>query len=120
MRRIIASSRPRAALAALTFAVACSTGGPQWADANRRVIEQNHVTGRTREVPSVRVPMALADGEPVEAATLPTVTIAPGKSTSLLHFIVLGTRVNTANNAAQRHFGLVRNRCSAAIVTGIQ
>ena len=83
MRRLIASSRLRAALAALTFTAACSTGGPQWADANRRVIEQNNVTGRTREVPSVRVPMKLADGEPVEAATLPTVTIAPGVTATL-------------------------------------
>jgi gluconolactonase len=75
--------RIRAALAALIFTAACSTGGPQWADANRRVIEQNNVTGRTREVPSVRVPMKLADGEPVEAATLPTVTIAPGVTATL-------------------------------------
>jgi gluconolactonase len=42
------------------------------------VIEQNKVTGRTRELPAVRVPMALADGEPVEAGKLPTITIAPG------------------------------------------
>ena len=74
-----AFSRLRAALAALTFAVGCSDGvGPEWADANRRVIEQNNVKGRTREVPSVRVPMTLADGVPVEAGTLPTITIAPG------------------------------------------
>jgi gluconolactonase len=66
-----------AALAGLT-AVGCSSGDPQWADVNRRVIEQNHVKGRTREVPNVRVPMALADGVPVEAGTLPTITIAPG------------------------------------------
>jgi amidase len=31
-----------------------------------------------------------------------TVTIPAGKSRSLLHFIILGTRVNTSNNAAQR------------------
>src|SRR5688500_680737 len=73
-----ALSRLGAALVALAVAVGCSNGGPQWADANRRVIEQNKVTGRTREVPDVRVPMALADGEPVEAARLPIVTIAEG------------------------------------------
>ena len=70
----------RAALAALIAGVGCSSGGgsPQWADANRRVIDQNKVSGRTREVPSVRVPMTLADGVPVEAGTLSTITIAPG------------------------------------------
>jgi gluconolactonase len=73
-----ASSCLRAALAGLTFVAGCSSGDPQWADVNRRVIEQNNVKGRTREVPSVRVPMALADGVPVEAGTLPTISIAPG------------------------------------------
>jgi gluconolactonase len=78
-----ASSCLRAALAALIVGVGCSSrdpssGGPAWAEVNRRVIEQNNVKGRTRELPSVRVPMTLADGEPVEAGTLPTITIAPG------------------------------------------
>lgn len=73
-----ASSCLRAALAGLTVVVGCSSGDPQWADVNRRVIEQNNVKGRTREVPSVRVPMALADGLPVDAGTLSTITIAPG------------------------------------------
>src|SRR5688572_20117759 len=83
-----ASSRLRAALAALIVGAGCSSGdpsnggpasgGPQWADVNRRVIEQNKVTGRTRELPSVRVPMTLADGEPIEGGKLPTITIAPG------------------------------------------
>ena len=73
-----ASSRLRAAFAALTLAAGCASDVPQWADANRRVIEQNNVKGRTRELPGVRVPMTLADGVPVEAGTLPSVTIAPG------------------------------------------
>ena len=72
-----------AALVALAVAVGCSNGGPPWADANRRVIEQNGVTGRTREVPGVRMPMALADGVPVEAGTLPVITIAPGVTATL-------------------------------------
>jgi gluconolactonase len=79
-----AFSRLRAALAALIIAVGCSDGGgPEWAEANRRVIEQNHVKGRTREVPNVRVPMTLADGVPVEAGTLSTITIAPGVTATL-------------------------------------
>lgn len=73
----------RAALAALIVATGCANGGPQWADANRRVIEQNNVKGRTREVPEVRVPMTLADGVPVEASTLGSVTIAPGVAATL-------------------------------------
>jgi gluconolactonase len=73
-----AFSRLRAAAAALIFAGGCSSDVPQWADANRRVIEQNNVKGRTREVPTVSVPITLADGVPVEAGTLPSVTIAPG------------------------------------------
>ena len=82
MRRLIASWVVVAGTA-LTVAAGCSTGGPEWADANRRVIEQNKVTGRTREVPSVRVPLALTDGEPVEASTLSTITIAPGVTATL-------------------------------------
>ena len=76
-------SRRRAALAALLVAVGCSDAGPQWADANRRVIEQNNVKGRTRELPDIRVPMTLADGVPVEAGTLSTVTVAPGVTARL-------------------------------------
>ena len=79
-----AFSRLGTALAALTVAVGCSDGGtPEWADANRRVIERHNVTGRTREVPDVRVPRTLADGVPVEAGTLPAITIAPGVTATL-------------------------------------
>ncbi|HEU4893813.1 MAG TPA: SMP-30/gluconolactonase/LRE family protein [Vicinamibacterales bacterium] len=78
-----ASSGVGAALVGLALTVGCSNGDPPWADANRRVIEQNGVKGRTREVPGVRVPMALADGVPVEAGTLPAITIAPGVTATL-------------------------------------
>ena len=56
----------------------CSSQEPRWADRNQRVIDQHQVTGRTRELPRVAVPMALADGEPVERTALPNITIAPG------------------------------------------
>ncbi len=69
----------RPALAALTLVMAgCASAEPEWAARNERVIARHNVTGRTRELPSVRVPMALLDGAPVEGRTLPTVTIAPG------------------------------------------
>jgi gluconolactonase len=42
------------------------------------VIDQHRITGRTRELPDVGVPMALLAGEPVERSQLPAVTIAPG------------------------------------------
>jgi len=73
----------RIGLAALAFAAGCSSNEPQWASTNTRVIDQGRVTGRTRELPKVSVPMVLADGEPVEAGKLPTVTIAPGVSAKL-------------------------------------
>jgi gluconolactonase len=76
--------RFRAALAALALAAAaCSSSEPQWVAANKRVIDQFKVTGRTREVPNVKVPMALAEGEPVERAKLPSATIAPGVAAKL-------------------------------------
>jgi gluconolactonase len=64
------------ALALVT--VGCSSPKSQWADRNQDVIDQHQLTGRSRELPRVSVPMALADGEPVERAALPTITIAPG------------------------------------------
>jgi gluconolactonase len=67
------------ALGGLCFVVAgCSIDEPSWAARNQRVIDQHEVTGRTRPVPSVRVPMALVDGQPVERSQLPTITVAPG------------------------------------------
>ena len=69
---------------------------PSGPDVNRRVIEQNAVKGRTRELPAVPVPMMLADGEPVEGGKLPTVTIAPG----VIGHARLGTR--RAARAASR------------------
>jgi hypothetical protein len=66
------------AIAGLLFAGACSSGGPEWAARNKRVIDEHKVTGRTRALPNVSVPNVLAPGVPVENATLPTATIAPG------------------------------------------
>ena len=68
----------------LAFAAAgCSRGGPEWTERNQRVIDQNKVTGRTRTIPSVIVPMILEDGKPVERTTLPSITIAPGVTAAL-------------------------------------
>src|SRR5688500_20330402 len=71
-------------LAGLAIALAgCSSDEPQWRDLNQRVIDENKVTGRTRELPDVNVPMVLGDGEPVERNKLPVITIAPGVTASL-------------------------------------
>ena len=67
-----------AVLAALLLGAGCSSGEPEWASRNQRVIDQYNVTGRTREVPDVNLPMRLGPGEPVAGATLPTATLAPG------------------------------------------
>jgi gluconolactonase len=75
--------------AGLAFVLAgCSSGGPgdnetRWRDVNQRVINEHKVTGRTRELPDVTVPMLLADGEPVERTRLPIITIAPGVTAAL-------------------------------------
>src|SRR5688572_15847959 len=72
------------ALTGLALAAAgCSGGGPEWMERNQRVIDQNKVTGRTRTVPSVTVPMVLTDGKPVERTALPLVTLAPGVTARL-------------------------------------
>ena len=84
MMNLMRSGYSRAGLAVLALTVAgCSSDAPQWASVNQSVIDQAKVTGRTRELPAVSVPMVLGDGEPVEAAKLPTVTIAPGVSAKL-------------------------------------
>lgn len=69
----------RAALAALValLAAACSRSDG-WEARNQRVVDQRQITGRTRELPRVDVPMALAAGESVEYRRLPRITIAPG------------------------------------------
>jgi gluconolactonase len=54
-----------------------------WADRNQRVIDDHKITARARELPRVSVPMALADGEPVERAKLPTIALAPGVAATL-------------------------------------
>jgi gluconolactonase len=73
------------ALAALGIALAgCSndetptSSEPAWAMQNQSVIDANGITGRERELPAVEMPNALAPGEPVLAADLPTATLAPG------------------------------------------
>lgn len=74
----------RGALAGLVFLVAgCSFDEPSWAARNRHVIDQHTVTGGARATPTVRVPMALVDGEPVERGRLPAITLAPGVAATL-------------------------------------
>ena len=67
-----------ACTAALLAGTACSRSTPDWAQRNQRVIDEFKITGRTRELPSVSVPSVLVPGQPVETATLPAVTLAPG------------------------------------------
>jgi gluconolactonase len=64
--------------AVIAVAAGCSSNTPDWAAVNQSVIDQSKVTGRVRELPAVHLPMALADGVPVEGSHLPTITIAPG------------------------------------------
>ena len=66
------------ALSALVLTAACSTGKPDWADRNQKVIDEFKITGRTRQMPTVNVPVKLTPGVPVEGSTLPTATLAPG------------------------------------------
>src|SRR5687767_10791074 len=74
----------RCALTLFLFVVAgCATDKAPWADRNQQVIDQHKITGRTRDLPRVSVPMVLADGEPIERAKLPTITIAPGVTATL-------------------------------------
>lgn len=56
---------------------------PDWADRNDSVIAERGLTGRSRDLPAVDVPVALAPGVPVELATLPTAAIAPGVTATL-------------------------------------
>lgn len=62
--------------------LACLVAGcsdqPEWVDRNDRVIAQKGISGRTRALPAVNVPIALSPGEPVAQSTLPTATLAPG------------------------------------------
>jgi len=71
------------ALAGLLIATGCSSGKPEWASRNQGVIDQYKITGRTREIPAVNVPMKLSPGVPVEGKALPTATIAPGVTARL-------------------------------------
>jgi gluconolactonase len=74
----------RTAVIGLVIAVAgCSGGEPSWRAVNERVIDEHRITGRTRELPNVEVPLLLAAGEPVERSRLPAITIAPGVAATL-------------------------------------
>ena len=70
----------RALLAGVLLVAGCSSSSsaPEWAQRNQRVIDEFKITGRTRELPPVRVPLALAPGHPVENAALPNATLAAG------------------------------------------
>jgi gluconolactonase len=70
-------------LASVIAGCSSASSNPPWAAVNKTVIEQSNVTGRTRELPHVTVPMALRDGEPVEAGKLPSATLAPGVTAKL-------------------------------------
>ena len=61
----------------------CADDGPSWAARNKQVIDEHKITGRTRDLPSVSIPTVLTDGEPVERARLPVITIAPGVTATL-------------------------------------
>ena len=58
--------------------VGCAGGKPDWADRNQRVIDEHKITGRTRELPNVAVPLALTPGVPMKGSELPKATLAPG------------------------------------------
>ena len=66
-----------------SLVTACGDDGPAWTDVNQRVIAEHKITGRTRDLPRLSVPTALADGVPVERAKLPSITIAPGVTATL-------------------------------------
>jgi gluconolactonase len=68
---------------ALIVAGCSSRHEPKWAATNKKVIEESKVTGRTRELPQVKVPMDLVEGEAVEAGKLPSATFAPGVTAKL-------------------------------------
>jgi gluconolactonase len=75
-------------LAALAGIVLTATGcsnhkAPAWAARNQAVIAEHKITGRTRELPEVKVPLALRDGEPMVLAELPVAKIAPGVTAKL-------------------------------------
>jgi len=83
MDRVRLFRRRSAAYLLLFLAAGCTDSRQPWADRNHRVIEEHGITGRTRDLPRVSVPMVLADGEPAERRALPAITIAPGVTATL-------------------------------------
>ena len=67
-----------ASLAGVLLVTGCSSSTPEWAARNQRVIDEFKITGRTRQLPDLRVPLFLVPGQPVENAALPNATLAPG------------------------------------------
>lgn len=68
----------------LLLVVGCAgDAGGDWGARNQRVIDENGITGRTRDIPALEVPNVLAPGQPVEMATQPVATIAPGVTAHL-------------------------------------
>jgi gluconolactonase len=73
-----------AAMAGIVLAITgCSSSEPTWKSRNQAVVDEHKITGRERKLPQVSVPLALKDGEPVVAADLPKVTLAPGVEAQL-------------------------------------
>ncbi len=74
-----------ALLAGVAFTIAgCSKhAAPPWAERNQAVMDEHKISGRSRDLPEVNVPMALTDGEPVLAADLPAANLAPGVEAKL-------------------------------------
>src|SRR5690606_954952 len=78
--------RARAALPLMllpVIAAGCGGDTSSWAGRNSRLVETHKLAGRTRELPPLSVPTVLADGEPVDRGSLPTITIAPGVTATL-------------------------------------
>ena len=51
-------------LTGVLFVAGCSASNsaPEWAQRNQRVIDEFTITGRTRQLPTVSVPLALGPG----------------------------------------------------------
>lgn len=75
-----------AAVAALLVAAGCSGDAGDagdWASRNQKVISENGLTGREREIPQIDLPRVLEPGRIVESSTLPSIELAPGVTARL-------------------------------------